>query len=314
MRKGVIAAAGAYVLWGLLPLYWKAIHGVSALEIVAHRMVWSLVFALVLLAVTRNWGWLTQVRRRPALLLPFAVTGVLISLNWLVYIWAVNSGRIVDASLGYFINPLVNVLLGVVFLRERLRPWQWVAIAVALCGVSYLTWSAGQAPWIGLTLAFSFGIYGLIRKTARFNSLEGFTMETGIMFLPAVAYLLFLGQTGELAFGADSLTTTLLLAFTGVITAVPLLLFAVGARLVTLTTLGILQYIAPTLQFLLGVVVYNEDFTQARLIGFGLVWTSLAIYTIEGYLARRQRQMAAAAPPQNEPGSQLPDPSGPSLR
>jgi chloramphenicol-sensitive protein RarD len=294
MRKGVLAATGAYILWGLLPLYWKAIHGVGALEIVAHRMAWSLVFALVLLAVTRNWGWLAQVRRRPSLLLPFAVTGVLITVNWLVYIWAVNSGRIVDASLGYFINPLVNVLLGVVFLRERLRPWQWVAIAIALCGVSYLTWSAGQAPWIGLTLAFTFGIYGLIRKTARFDSLEGFTMETGIMFLPAVAYLAFLGATGDLAFGRDGLVTTLLLAFTGVITAVPLLLFGAGARLVTLTTLGILQYIAPTLQFLLGVVVYGESFTQARLIGFGLVWTSLAIYTVEGYLARRQRRMAPA--------------------
>lgn len=291
-HNGILAAAGAYILWGLLPVYWKLIQGVSPLEIVAHRMAWSLVFAVILLAATRHWGWLAQVRRRPRLLWPFAVTGVLITVNWLVYIWAVNSGRIVDASLGYFINPLVNVLLGVVFLRERLRPGQWVAIAIAAAGVSYLTFSYGQLPWIGLTLAFSFGAYGLIRKTVRFNSLEGFTLETGVMFLPAVAYLLFLSRTGNLAFGNDGLSTTLLLAFTGVITAVPLLLFAAGARRVTMTTLGILQYIAPTLQFLLGVVVYHESFTQARLIGFSLIWSSLALYTVEGYLVRRRQREA----------------------
>lgn len=293
MRKGVLAAAGAYILWGLLPVYWKVIQAVTPLEIVAHRMAWSLVFALLVLAATRNWRWLAQIKSRPSLLLPFALTGVLISLNWLVYIWAVNSGRIVDASLGYFINPLVNVFLGVVFLRERLRPGQWAAIAIALAGVSYLTWSVGQLPWIGLTLAFSFGFYGLIRKTARFNAIEGFAMETAIMFLPAFGYLVFLATRGELAFGHDGVATTVLLAFTGVITAVPLLLFALGARQVTLTTLGILQYIAPTLQFLLGVVIYHESFTQARLIGFTLVWISLAIYTVESYLARRQRRRMA---------------------
>ncbi len=297
MRKGVLAAASAYVLWGLLPVYWKMIQEVRPLEIVAHRMAWSLVFALFLLAITRNWGWLAQVRRQPGRLAPFAVTGALISLNWLVYIWAVNSGRIVDASLGYFINPLVNVFLGVVFLRERLRPGQWAAIAIAVAAVSYLTWSVGQLPWIGLTLAFSFGFYGLIRKTARFSSIEGFTMETGIMFWPAVAYLVFLGAEGELAFARAGLATTLLLAFTGVITAVPLLLFAFGARLVTLTTLGILQYIAPTLQFLLGVVIYHESFTQVRLVGFTLVWISLVIYTVESFLARRERRRIALIGP-----------------
>lgn len=291
-HNGTLLAAGAYILWGLLPVYWKAIDDVSPLEIVAHRMAWSLVFAVTLLAATHHWAWLRRIRQRPALLLPFVATGLLITVNWLVYIWAVNTGRIVDASLGYFINPLVNVLLGVLFLRERLRLGQWVAIAIAATGVSYLTSSYGQLPWIGLTLAFSFGAYGLIRKTARFNSLEGFTMETGVMFLPAVAYLLFLSRSGNLAFGGDGLSTTLLLAFTGVITAVPLLLFAAGARRVTMTTLGILQYFAPTLQFLLGVVVYHESFAQARLIGFSLIWSSLALYTVEGYLARRRQREA----------------------
>lgn len=297
-HTGILAAAGAYVLWGLLPIYWKLVQHVSALEIVAHRMAWSLVFALALLALTHNWGWIAQVRARPALALPFLATGTLIFLNWLIYIWAVNQGHIVDASLGYFINPLVNVLLGVVFLRERLRPWQWVAVGVAMAGVSYLTWSLGQLPWIGLALAFSFGIYGLVRKTATLASLEGFTLETGFMTAPALAILVALAARGELAFGRDGLTTSALLAFTGVITAVPLLLFNIGARRVTLTTLGVLQYVAPTLQFLLGVVVYGEAFPLPRLVGFSLVWTSLAIYTVESYVALRRRGQAAAPRPQ----------------
>ncbi|MCS6845793.1 MAG: EamA family transporter RarD [Caldilineales bacterium] len=296
-NSGILAALGAYVLWGLLPIYWKLVQQVSALEIVAHRMVWSLVFALALLALTRSWDWLGRVRARPALALPFVVTGALIFTNWLVYIWAVNHGHIVDASLGYFINPLVNVLLGVVFLRERLRVGQWVAVAVALAGVSYLTWSLGQLPWIALFLAFSFGVYGLVRKTATLASLEGFTLETGFMSLPAAVILAVLAARGELAFGHQGPATSALLAFTGVITAVPLLLFAVGARRVTLTTLGILQYVAPTMQFLLGVVVYGEAFPLPRLVGFSLVWTSLAIYTLDSYRTLRRREQVALAGP-----------------
>jgi chloramphenicol-sensitive protein RarD len=295
-RNGMLAALGAYTIWGLLPVYWKAIQHVPSLEILCHRMVWSLVFVLLLLAWTRRWQWLERLRQRPAMVLPFVVSAILLSVNWFVYIWAVNSGRIVDASLGYFINPLVSVLLGVVFLREQLRPGQWAAIALAAAGVAYLTWNFGQLPWIALTLAFTFGIYGLIRKTAPLGSLEGFSVEAAVMFVPALLFLLYQEASGTAAFSHDGLSTTLLLAFAGVATAVPLLLFAYGAQRVPLTTLGILQYVAPTLQFLLGVFLYHESFTAARLVGFSLIWTSLLLYWAEGAL-RRHRQRALVAQP-----------------
>lgn len=295
-RNGMLAALGAYTIWGLLPVYWKAIQHVPPLQILAHRMVWSLVFALLLLALTGRWQWLQRLRQRPALVVPFVVSAILLSVNWFVYIWSVNSGHIVDASLGYFINPLVSVLLGMVFLRERLRPGQWVAIALAVVGVAYLTWNFGQLPWIALTLAFTFGIYGLIRKTAPLGSLEGFSVEAAVMFLPALLFLLYQEAHGTAAFGHDGLATTLLLALAGVATAVPLLLFAYGAQRVPLTTLGILQYVAPTLQFLLGVFLYHESFTAARLVGFSMIWTSLALYWAEGALRRRRQQAVVAQP------------------
>jgi chloramphenicol-sensitive protein RarD len=295
-RNGILAALGAYTIWGLLPIYWKAIQHVPPLQILAHRMVWSLVFALLLLAFTGRWQWLQRLRQRPALVLPFVVSAILLSVNWFVYIWSVNSGHIVDASLGYFINPLVSVLLGMVFLGERLRPGQWFAIALAAAGVAYLTWNFGQLPWIALTLAFTFGIYGLIRKTAPLGSLEGFSVEAAVMFLPALLFLFYQEANGTAAFGHDGLATTLLLALAGVATAVPLLLFAYGAQRVPLTTLGILQYVAPTLQFLLGVFLYHESFTAARLVGFSLIWTSLALYWAEGALRRRRQQAMVAQP------------------
>lgn len=284
MRKGIVYAGGAYVLWGLLPLYWKALQGVPALEILAHRMVWSLVVVLALLAVQRHWRWLWPALSNGRVLLTFLASALLLSVNWFVYIWAVNAGHVVEASLGYFINPLVNVLLGVLFLRERLRLWQGVAIALALGGVLYLTISVGALPWIALTLAGSFGFYGLIRKTATLNSLEGLTLETLLLFVPALVYLLALQSRGQGAFGHTDVFTTLLLIVSGVATATPLLLFAAGARQITLTTLGLLQYIAPTLQFLIGVLVYNEPLTTARLIGFALIWGALLVYTLESVL------------------------------
>lgn len=288
-NRGVLYALTAYIMWGLLPVYWKALQNVPALEILAHRIVWSVVFTICILALRRQWGWIGAAVRSPRTLLMFSAIALLISVNWLVYIWAVNAGFIVETSLGYFINPLVSVLLGVVILRERLRVGQWVAIAVAGAGVLYLTARYGTLPWIGLTLAVSFAIYGLLKKTAQLNALEGFAMETGMLALPAAAYLLFLGSRGDGALGHAPPATVVLLLGTGVITALPLLFFAAGARRIPLSTVGLLQYIAPTLGFMLGVFVYHEPFNQERLIGFSLIWLSLAIYTAEGLIARRNR-------------------------
>jgi chloramphenicol-sensitive protein RarD len=291
MNKGILYAAAAYILWGLLPIYWKLLDEVPAIEILSHRMVWSLLFVGLLLAYRRHWGWLRPALRNRRIVLTFLVTAVVLSLNWFVYIWGVNSGHIVETSLGYFINPLVNVLLGVIFLRERLRPGQLIAIVLAVAGVLYLTLSYGAIPWIALTLAFSFGLYGLLRKTAALASTEGLFLETALMFLPALLFLLFLEWQGMAAFGHLNLLTTFLLAFSGVATGLPLLLFAAGARLITLTNLGLLQYIAPTLQFLIGVVIYNEDFSRARVIGFTIIWVALLVYTAESLLTYRARRL-----------------------
>ena len=293
MNKGILYAAGAYILWGLLPLYWKALHDVPSSQIVAHRLVWSLVFVGLLLTARRNWGWLGKAIRQPRVLAIFALSGALLTVNWLVYIWGVNAGFIVETSLGYFINPLVNVLLGYVFLKERLRPVQWAALAVALAGVLYLTFSYGAFPWIALTLAFSFGLYGLIRKTATLNSAEGLFVETAVLFLPALGFLLFHELRGTGALGHVDTLTTLLLIGAGAVTSIPLILFAAGARRVTLTTLGLLQYIAPTMQFLIGVLIYGEAFGIGRVIGFGLIWLALLLYTAESLITRRRQVLAA---------------------
>ncbi len=297
MNKGILYAAGAYVLWGLLPVYWKALHDVPALEILAHRMVWALVVVLLLVSTRVGWRWLRPVVRNGRVLVAFTLSALLLSINWFVYIWGVNAGYIVETSLGYFINPLVNVLLGILFLKERLRLWQGVAITVALGGVLYLTFNYGQLPWIALTLAFSFGFYGLLRKTATLNSLEGLTLETMLLFPFALAYLIYLELIGSAAFPHAGIGTNLLLVGAGVATAAPLLLFAGGARRITLTSLGILQYIAPTLQFMIGVFVYDEPLTPTRLIGFCIIWLALFLYTTESVLhgSRTGRLRAAAS-------------------
>jgi chloramphenicol-sensitive protein RarD len=242
-----------------------------------------------LLSARRHWGWLRGALRRPRVILTFALSGTLLGANWFIYIWAVNAGHIVETSLGYFINPLVNVLLGYLVLKERLRPAQWLALSVALAGVLYLTFSLGSFPWIALTLAFSFGAYGLIRKTAPLNSAEGLFIETAVLFLPAFGFLLLMETRGLGAFGHAGAATTLLLIGAGIVTSIPLLLFAAGARRITLTTLGLLQYIAPTMQFLIGVLIFNEPFGLTRLIGFGLVWLALILYTMETLIVNRRR-------------------------
>jgi chloramphenicol-sensitive protein RarD len=291
-NAGVLSAIGAYTLWGLLPIYWKSVHTVPAFEVLCHRTVWSLAFLLLLLLWKKQWGWLNQARRDRATIITFVVTSSILGLNWFVYIWAVNAGHILDASLGYFINPLISVLLGMLFLKERLRPWQWVAIGIALCGVVFLAVGHSAFPWIALTLALTFGLYGLLRKTASLEALEGLALETAVLSVPALAYLFYLELTGAASFGHVGTTTDVLLAFTGIATAIPLLLFAYAARKVTLATVGILQYIAPTLQFLLGALVYRETFTETRLIGFGTVWIALIVYSLEGIIERRRKERA----------------------
>ncbi len=287
MKKGVVYAGSCYIAWGLLPVFWKALHNVPALEIVAHRMVWSLLVVLGLLAYRRQWRWLGNALRNRRIVLTYAVSACMLTVNWLVYIWAVNAGYVVETSLGYFINPLVSVLLGVAFLRERLRLGQALALAVACFGVGYLTLSYGRIPWIALAIAGSFGIYGLLRKTSPLESLEGLTLETLLLFLPAMAYLFYLIVTGHAALGHAPILTDVLLVLAGVVTAIPLLLFGAGARLISMTTLGILQFVNPTLQFLLGVFVYHETLSSSQLVGYAFIWVSLVLYLIEGSFAGR---------------------------
>jgi chloramphenicol-sensitive protein RarD len=299
MNKGILYAAGAYAAWGLLPIYWKLLHDIPALEILAHRIVWALIVAVALLLSRGRWSELLAAMRNTRIMLTFLASALLLFVNWFIYILAVNSGHIVETSLGYFINPLINVLLGVLFLRERLRLGQAVAVAVAVAGVLYLTFEFGALPWIALGLACTFGAYGLLRKTAALGSLEGFTLETLLLFLPALGYLLYREAQGSAAFLHAGAGTSLLLACAGIVTAVPLLLFAAGARRITLVTLGILQYIAPTIQFLLGVLVYGEPLTLGRLLGFCLIWLALAIYTAESvvYTTYAARMRIAASKP-----------------
>ncbi len=296
MNRGVIYAAGAYACWGLLPVFWKLLQHVDALEIVAHRIVWSLAFALVLLTLGRRWSRIGVIWRDRRVLATFLTTGMLLTANWFVYVWAVNADHIVETSLGYFINPLINVLLGALVLKERLRIGQGVATSVALAGVLYLTFQYGSFPWIALILAGTFALYGLLRKTAPLDSLDGFTLETALLTPMMVIFLISRELTVQTAFAhRDPLTWTLLIA-AGPITAAPLLLFAAGARRVSLVTLGILQYIAPTLQFLVGVVLYSEPLTPSRLIGFALIWTALAIYTFDSLVHLRSTAAAMPSP------------------
>lgn len=289
MNTGMLYAAGAFLSWGLFPLYFHAIKDVPASEILAHRMAWSLLFLMVVLAVRRQWKWLPQVLRQPKIVGSFLASAFLLSANWFVYIWAVNNGHVVDASLGYFINPLVNVLLGMLVLKEKLRRGQWIAIGVAATGVAWLTWQAGQVPYIALVLALSFGAYGLLRKTAALAALEGLSFETLILFPVAVAYLGWLVCHGQSVFvNAESESIRWLLAAAGPITAIPLLLFAAGARRIPMSVLGMLQYMSPSLQMLLGVWVFHEAFSSTRLVGFLFIWSALAIYMLEGWLVSRK--------------------------
>ena len=288
MNKGVWYGIGAYGLWGLFPIYWKWLHQVPALQLIGHRIIWSCVALTIVLAVLRQWRAFRVEALRPRVLRLYGLAAVFIGLNWFVYVWAVNTGFIVEASLGYFINPLLNVLMGVIILREKLRLAQWLPIGLAAAGVVYLTILYGSLPWIALTLACSFGLYGLIKKLAPLGSLYGLTLETGVLFVPLLVYLIFAEINGQGAFLHTDLVSNLLMIGAGPVTVIPLLLFASAVRRVPLSTMGLLQYIAPTLQFLLGVLVYREAFLPAQFIGFGLVWLALMVFTVENVWQRRR--------------------------
>lgn len=282
MTSGIVYAALAYISWGLFPLYFKTLAGVAPLEILLNRMVWALVVVASLLLLLRRWTWLRRVAANRALLGRFVISAMLISLNWFVYIWAVNNDHVIDASLGYFITPLVNVLLGRFVLGERLRNAQWTAVALAAIGVAWLTWQTEHVPWIGLVLGASFGAYGLAKKTAPLGALEGLALETMLLFPFAIVALSWLASQGQSAFVAGPPATRWLLLAAGPVTALPLLLFAAGARRIPMATLGLLQYLAPTLQLLLGVWIYHEPFGEARVTGYVLIWTALALYALDG--------------------------------
>jgi len=289
MNSGVLYAALAYTAWGFLPVFFKQLSNVDAFEVVMHRMVWSLVFLMCVLFVLTRWAWLRDLARQPRVLLAFGVSALLLSANWSVYVWAVQNAHVLDASLGYFILPLVNVAFGFVFLNERPRPGQWLAVAVAAAGVLWLTAQAGRLPWVALVLAATFGIYGLLRKLAKLGALEGLTLETLLLSPFALGLLAWWTWHGQGALVQGDAATLGWLLLAGPFTAIPLLLFAAGARRIPLATLGILQYIAPSIQMLLGVWLYGEAFEPSRAIGFYLIWTALLLYSADSlWNARKQ--------------------------
>lgn len=295
MNKGMWYGIVAYACWGLFPIYWKWLSHVTALELISHRIIWSCVVVIAVILATRQWHTFRQAIQSPSVLRIYLVAAILISINWLVYVWAVNAGYVIESSLGYFINPLVSVALGVIILRERLRLLQWIPIILATLGVVYLAFAYGSLPWIALTLACTFGFYGFVKKTAPLNSLYGLSLETGILIVPATLFLIYSEMVGQAAFLHTGAVSDLLMVGAGVVTTIPLLLFASAARRIPLSLMGILQYIAPTLQFLCGIWIYHEPFSQQQFIGFAIVWVALIIFAAEGFVAHRAQAAAVVA-------------------
>lgn len=289
MNHGLAYAALAYVAWGLFPLYFRELASVGAFEIVLHRIVWSLAFLALILVWLRHWRWIGALRRQPIVLATFAVSALLLAANWTTYVWAVTNGRVIDASLGYFINPLVSVALGYFVLHERPRPWQWVAVALAAAGVAWLAALGPNIPWVGLVIAVTFGLYGLMRKTASLGALEGLTLETLLLAPLAIAVIMWWSWTGSGGVMQHDAVTLAWLIGVGPLTAVPLLWFAAGARRIPLSTLGLLQYLSPSLQLLLGLWVFHEPLSGTRLFGFTLIWIALAIFSLESLRNVRRR-------------------------
>ncbi len=286
MKKGILYGIGAYVFWGFFPIYWKLLHHVPAIQLIGHRIIWSCVLLLAVIVFTRQWADF-RVTITGKILRTYIIAALLIGVNWLLYVWAVNANYIVETSLGYFINPLISVMLGVIFFKERLRVAQWIPVVIAALGVSYLTYVYGRLPYIALSLAFSFGLYGMVKKLSPLGSLYGLTIETGILLVPALIYLIVVEVNGTAEFLHSGWLSDVLMIGAGLVTTVPLLMFASAARSIPLWVVGLLQYIAPTIQFLLGVFVYKEPFSHNQLIGFGIVWFALAIFLVENYLASR---------------------------
>jgi len=290
-RRGFLMGVAAYAMWGLFPLYWRLLEPAGAVEILAHRVVWSLVTMVVLTAALRRTPYLRAIVRDRRVVLLLVVAAVVIGFNWGGFIYGVNAGRVVEVSLGYFINPLVTVLLGVLMLGERLRPLQWYAIGIAAVAVVILTVDYGHPPWIALLLAGSFGTYGLAKKKANVGAVESLTFETVLLAPIALGYIWWLTATGDSNFASHGAGHAVLLASTGLVTAVPLICFGAAAIRIPMTTLGLLQYLAPTIQFALGVVVFDEQMTTVKWIGFALVWLALAIFTVEALRHRRRTQL-----------------------
>ncbi|WP_131737461.1 EamA family transporter RarD [Actinomadura roseirufa] len=282
--------AGAYGLWGLFPLYWPLLKPAGAMEILAQRIMWSLVAVVVLLTVRRNWGWIRALRPRRLGLLSLAA--LVITVNWGIYIYSVNTGHTIEAALGYFINPLISVLFGVLIFRERLRAWQWAAVGLGTAAVVVLTADYGRLPWIALVLAFSFGTYGLVKKFADMPSAESLGVETAVLFLPALVFALVLQGRGEADFGHHGVGHTVLMATTGIVTAIPLMMFNTAATRLPMSAIGMLQYLAPVLQFLIGLLVQHEAMPMSRWAGFLLVWLALVTLTWDGLAAGRRSRRA----------------------
>ncbi|MFF4210741.1 EamA family transporter RarD [Streptomyces sp. NPDC001796] len=297
-RTGLLNGFAAYGMWGLVPLFWPLLKPAGAMEILAHRMVWSLVLVAVALLVMRRWAWAGELLRQPRRLALITVAAAVITVNWGVYIWAVNSGHVVEASLGYFINPLVTIAMGVLLLKERLRPVQWAAVGVGFAAVLVLTIGYGRPPWISLCLAFSFATYGLVKKKVSLGGIESLAAETAVQFLPALAYLLWLSAHGESTFTSQGAGHAALLAATGVVTALPLVCFGAAAIRVPLSTLGLLQYLAPVFQFLLGILYFHEAMPPERWAGFALVWLALSLLTADALRTARRatRTLGGAIP------------------
>lgn len=292
-RRGLLYGVLAYTIWGIFPLYWPLLEPSTPVEILAHRVVWSLVTVLVILALRRHWSWFLPLVRQPRIMALLGLAGLIIAVNWGTYIFAVNTGRVVESALGYFINPLVSVVFGVLLLRERLRRWQWVAVGLGAVAVVVLTIDYGRPPWIALVLAMSFGTYGLVKKMANVGAAESLMMESLVLFVPALAYLAVLEASGTASFGVHGIGHTLMLLSAGIVTAVPLLCFTAAAIRIPLTVIGLLQYIAPVLQFLCGVLIVREAMPIGRWAGFAIVWVALAVFTWEGLRhahARREEQ------------------------
>lgn len=280
MNKGILMAIGAYVSWGLLPIYWKLLGHVPTPQLLSHRIAWSFATLILFLGLTRRMG---SFRRSlgPSVWSSYIMASLLIGVNWFIYVWSVNEGYMVEASLGYFINPLLSVLLGVFFMRERLRPLQWAPLGLAAAGVIHLTFDYGRLPWIALTLAVTFSLYGLVKKKAPLGAFEGLTLETGLLLAPALVWLGWSEHTGAGAFLHAGTGSDLLLVGAGVVTTAPLVMFAAAAHRIPLSMIGILQYIAPTIQFLLGVFMYHEPFSRTQFTGFGMVWLAVLLFWLE---------------------------------